>query len=153
MALPVTAQQVPNEGCYARTYSKAHLAENPNQGVASIRMRVFQPSGNPDPLVAMAVTMSNQGQAQTDRVMGQVLMQNLYCQNFSDSYGCGVECDGGWIEITRQSADGLTFRTDHLTIGEREECGGYSNLAEPGSGYTSYRLNAVPAAQCDGLGH
>jgi len=151
-ATPVLAQNVPSSGCYERIYSAAHLANNPNQGVESIRLKIENDPAEPYVGVFVAALMSTQGQARRDNVAGQVLDQGLFCPR-DGSGECFVECDGGSLEITDQSSSSLTFRTGGLRIGDLDGCGGQSSLAEPGGGFTTYRLNAVAPALCEGMGY
>jgi len=150
-ALPALAQNTLEAGCYERIYSAAHLAENPNQGVESIRLEIRDDQPDGYVLVSLAARMSTQGQARRDRVAGQVLEQGLFCPRDGSSE-CYVECDGGGIKITSQSDSSLTFQTGYVVIGDDEDgCGGTSTLVEPGAALTTYRLNAVAPALCEGL--
>lgn len=150
LAGAAAAQEMPREGCYARTYDAAHLSARPNQVVASMLMRVTVE----DDLrfAAMAVTFADQGHAGRDGFGGRTLRQWVDCRK--DSQGrpfCGVECDGGWFTVTRQDAAGLTLRTEHLMIGNTEGCGGAVDLAEVPGQAVSYRLNRVGDADCEGM--
>lgn len=151
IALPAFGQTAPTSGCYERIYSAAHLADNPDQGVESIRLEIRDDPSELYVLVSLAARMSTQGQARTDKVAGQVLEQGLFCPR-DGSAECYVECDGGSIKITEQTSSGLTFQTGYIVIGDDENgCGGTSTLAEPGAAVTTYRLNAVSPSLCEGL--
>lgn len=150
--VPTLVQASPFPGCYERDYGKAHLAENPQQGVAAIRMKISDPNDGYAVAVWTAVTMSAQGQAAADNVQGQVLEQAMFCP--LDNPGkCFVECDGGILEVVSQTKDSLTVRTNYLRIGDLEGCSAVSDLAEPGADWTTYRLNAAPASVCADLGY
>lgn len=145
LAAPVSAQ-VPAPGCYARDYGAAHLAANPAQGVASLRLWVFEETpGNPAAVVS--ARMVDQGQGVAHGVAGQVLTQYAFC----DGGACFVECDGGSFTTSPAANGGLILTTSGFTLGEGggEGCGGHSDLSEGGE--TRYRLAAVPAAVCADL--
>lgn len=150
LAGAAAAQEMPQEGCYARTYDAAHLAAHPDQVVAAMRMRVAVE----DDLrfAAMTVTFADQGHAGRNGFGGRTLRQWVDCRE--DGRGrpfCGVECDGGWFIVTRQDAVGLTFRTDSLMVGDTEGCGGAVDLAEFPGQAVFYRLNRVDDAVCEGM--
>ncbi len=144
------AQEMPREGCYARSYGAAHLNAHPDQVVASMRMRVAVEDGLR--FAAMEVTFADQGHAGRDGFGGRTLRQWVDCRE--DGQGrpfCGVECDGGWFTVTGQDAAGLTLRTEYLMIGDTEGCGGAVDLAEVPGQAVSYRLNRVADADCEGM--
>lgn len=145
LALPAWAQ-VPAPGCYARTYDAAHLAAHPAQGVAALRLWVFDDTPG-SPAVLVSARMADQGQGAADGVGGQVLTQYAYCDPAEGS--CFVECDGGSFATRAAPDGGLTLTTSHFSLGEGEGCGGFSNLSEGGE--TVYRLLSAPVETCADL--
>lgn len=152
--------QVPAPGCYARSYDAAHLAANPAQGVAELRLWVYDETpGNPAAIVA--ARMADQGQGAADGVAGLELRQTAFCDRAEGA--CFVECDGGSLATAPQPDGGLMLTTRHFTIGDSDMCGGTSNLSEGGE--TRYllaaaspevcadlsRLHPIPAAGCWGV--
>ena len=65
LVLPAVAL-AEEEGCYERTYSDAHLAANPTQGVAALRVLFYRSSEYDEFSIAVDVEMSAQGQAARD---------------------------------------------------------------------------------------
>lgn len=148
-ALPAGAQNI--TACYARDYSDAHLAANPAQVVDQMVLAVTDFGS--DINMQIAALISDQGHAKGTPQAGQWLDQGLYCYGkaaVSVGMTCAVECDGGVIEVTKVTTDSLTFRTEYLTIGDNEECGGTMELAEEVGKPTLYRLDKVDAAICEG---
>ncbi len=94
------------------------------------------------------VRLANQGRARAEGLGGAVLAQTAYC--FIDEGGgwsCGVECDGGTMEIGRLKGDTLDLSTRYFLIGDVEGCGAVFDLAE-GAGATTYRLTKAGATTC-----
>lgn len=137
--------QVPENGCYARDYDAGHLARNPAQGVAGLRLWVFD-EGPSARAALVSALMADQGQGARDGVGGMTLTQYAVCDEGEGR--CFVECDGGSFR-SRPVAGGIELVTDFFAMGE-EGCGGYSDLAE-GAGDTVYRLAAVEASLCEAL--
>lgn len=148
LAAPAAAQDLPM-GCFARSYSSAHLAQNPGQNVAAITAW-FRP-GTADsggaPTLRVQARLANQGRARAEGLGGTVLAQTAYCFAENASWVCGVECDGGMMEIGRLKGDTLDLTTRYFLIGDVEGCGGVFDLAE-GAGATTYRLTKAGATTC-----
>lgn len=149
LASPAMAQDLPL-GCFARDYSAAHLSQNPQQNVAALRL-TFRPGTDASggaPTMEVQVRLADQARARAEGLGGAVLSQTAYC--FIDETGgwaCGVECDGGTLEIARLEGDTLDVSTRYFLVGEVEDCGGAFDLAE-GAGATTYRLTKAGATTC-----
>ena len=141
----------PDVGCYDRTYSPEHLAANPAQVVAKMRLLIYVEPTYGETMAAMEVQMANQGHVAKTDVAGQTLRQGLICYTGASGDICAVECDGGSMVVTRQDKSGLTFRTSYLSVGETDSCAGVSDLAEVQGQEVSYRLEAAPMSVCDRL--
>ncbi len=88
LAAPAAAQDLPL-GCFARDYSAAHLAQNPGQNVAAMRLN-FRPGTDASagaPTVRVQVRLANQGRARAEGFGGAVLSQTAYC--FIDETAAG----------------------------------------------------------------
>lgn len=138
----------PDAGCYARSYSPAHLAKTPSQVVERMVMEVRRQGGG-DVVAEMWVLLARQGHALKSGHGGQALHQVLTCWTEAAVPVCGVECDGGLFAVTRQDGQGLTLRTDRLMVGDTDGCGGTVDLAEVPGQAVSYRLNRVAQSVCD----
>ncbi len=152
LALTAPAQAQDLLSCYARNYSDAHLAQNPDQVVQSIVLAFERGAG--DLYVTMAAKIADGGHARGGPLVGQWVDQGLYCyEGEADAVGakCAVECDGGSLEVTKVTGDSLTFRTQYLTVGDTEECGGSIDLAERPGQPVSYKLSKADFKHCEAL--
>lgn len=91
--------------CYARAYSQEHLAQHPKQKVAEIQFRLTYYRHEPD-------DYSPQGQRNyyfevLARLRGQTDMMTSTgeCTSYEGAIFCGVECDGGGVNVTRRPPD------------------------------------------------
>jgi hypothetical protein len=152
LAAPALAQIPPAGSCFVRAYDAAHLARNPQQGVAAIRLRFHAPPpGSSEAAAIVIVRMADQGQGRADGVGGQTLRQIAWCRD-AGKPSCFVECDGGMIALSALADGGLQLATEHFLVGADLGCGEdttYSNLSE--GGRTVYRLVAAPAEACADL--
>lgn len=149
------AEGGPSHGCYARTYSATHLRANPAQVVERmlLRVRPEAPSGPAETVADMSVWAANQGHARSDGVGGERFDGFLFCWQQGKGKGCGIECDGGTLDIEIDDGRTLQFRTDYLMLGSAHDCGGILDLAERPGEIVSYRLERVADAVCtDELG-
>ena len=144
-ALPAAAEMP--LGCFARDYSAEHLAKNPNQHIAALRLNFTRQPGAKEISVDVIGRYGDQGRAKLDRVSGKVFTQLAFC----DSKHCQVECDGGSFTVTSLKGDTLTIRTSYFVLeGGAGGCEGNSDLAELGGGETTYRLTRAVASACKG---
>ncbi|AKS46785.1 hypothetical protein SAMN05444287_1908 [Octadecabacter temperatus] len=142
------ANTIPEVGCFTRIYSADHLASNPNQGVAAMRLLlVHTPEYAASVTAVLDVTMADQGQGRADNVGGHTLSVGLGCL----SMRCHSDGDAGGIDISRQSSDGITFQGSAL-LGDWEQDHLPSSSLSEGTGQpTVYRLNAASAGSCEGM--
>ena len=148
---PATAQTVP-EGCFARDYSAAHLAANPDQIVDWITLRFY-----PDPYedngmqwADITVRMAHQGRALSEGLAGRVLSETG--ANFASPLVFGVDCDGGSFEVIRHDADSLMIETRSVRVatgGCGGEIGETASLAETPGMPTRYLLYRADPARCE----
>ena len=134
-------------GCYERDYSATHLTRHRLQVVDRIVLRIFEQQGA-GKFASMWVKTANQGHVAASGHGGQRFSQFLLCWSDNGVNACSVECDGGRMQVTKQDAKSLTFRTKYLLVGNTEECGGPVDLAEVQNQPVSYRLNRVSDAVC-----
>ena len=73
------------------------------------------------------------------------MYNNFLC--LEGSARCGSPCWGGF-EITAATGDDLDIRTADLEVGQGQDCGGYTNLAERPGEPVTYRLTRAPDAAC-----
>jgi hypothetical protein len=91
--------------CYARIYSQEHLAQHPKQKVAEIQFRLTYYRHEPDDYAPQGqrnyyfeVLVRLRGEKDTMTSMGE-------CTPNGSSIFCGVDCDGGGVEVTRRPPD------------------------------------------------
>lgn len=145
---PAGAQDVA-AGCWARDYSAAHLAANPAQVVAA--MRIVVPKAPRSDGLRVAVTFSQQGHVAGTAMAGRRIAQGMFCLSDAGPLTCGIECDGG-TAVFRPRADGaLDLVTNYLLLGDPEECGGIVDLAEVSGQSVTYRLYPVDPDLCAGM--
>lgn len=150
VAVPVVAEEI-RPGCYTRFYSDAHLRDHPAQVVRSVRMWVGPWMTEVAREAKIEVVPANQGHARGAPWVGARLQQFLICGTESGAAWCQVECDGGGMEVTRQDANGMVFRTRYMVVGNTSECGGVMDMAEVPGAFTSYRLYRVDDSNCSGM--
>ena len=133
--------------CFERHYSSAHLAGQPRQGVAVIRLWLGEETGSGWPAVVEA-QMAHQGQARRDGVMGRVLVQHLWCSDGGAEAVCVALCArDGDLDLSFNDRGRLRLGTARLRLTDRPgDCGGVSDLSE--GGRTVYLLDEAPPRAC-----
>ena len=143
----------PPEGCFARSYSEAHLAQHPAQVVREISIAFGDFAGDDAPWMDVQVEVADQGHAQVTGQGGNTYGQIARC--FADArakagWSCAVECDGGVMRIERLDGDGLLVRLAYFMMNTGDDCGGEVDLAEVPGQEVAYRLDRQPDAHCAG---
>ena len=143
----------PPEGCFARTYSEAHLAKNPKQVVKDISIAFGDFADDVVPWMDVLVEIADQGHAAGRGQGGNTYGQIARCfedQRARTGWSCAVECDGGVMRIDRLDAKSLLVRLEYFWMGSGDDCGGTVDLAEVPGQTVAYRLDRQPAAVCAG---
>lgn len=140
--------------CFARAYDSAHLAAHPDQTVTAMEFRIAYFRWESDDLYPLgqrnyyfALRAKRRGEASELTAMGE-------CTPLGEGIGCGVDCDGGGIRVSRD-VDG-TVLVDlgedgriRMTPGCGDEETGAIDLTS-GKDDRWFRLDPVPGAQCQG---
>ena len=157
-----TAQQFEGE-CWARDYGAAHLAGQPEQTVAKLRVRFRLWEGNR--VADIAATMADNAYTRADDTAGKDYSNVLFCGAHEGGDGwpewlegglmtCQGECDGGFFQVAALAPGALTIRTEGVAVSDGTGCG--STLVAdvvPGDGdsyvLTDYLLESAPPAVCE----
>ena len=139
--------------CYGRTYSKDHLDAHPKQTVTDIKFQltyyrhqpdVGYPKGQRNYYFRMLAKL--RGSSKTYTSLGE-------CSASGSKIFCGVECDGGGVNIrTRPQGKLLVFFGDtdeiRMTGGCDEADEGDSIQLKAGTDDKEFLLNPVAASAC-----
>lgn len=140
--------------CYGRTYSKDHLDAHPKQTVTDVRFQLtyyrhqpdeFYPKGQRNYYFRMMAKLH--GSSKTYTAIGE-------CSASGSNIFCGVECDGGGVNIRSRPEGKLLvfFSGPNAEIRMTEGCDGadesdYIEL-KPGSDDKEFLLNPVSGSAC-----
>ena len=102
--------------CFERTYSKAHLQKHPQQRVSYIAVRHFVPGTAEGRAETLKQYASGEGPYVMEihvrfRGSKQGWSESLSCNREADYLRCGVECDGGDLEIHGRGTGKILIRT------------------------------------------
>ena len=141
--------------CYARVYTQEHLAKHPKQKVTEIGFRLayyrfppdeFYPQGQRN--YYFALTAKRRGNSRLMTARGE-------CGPNGNRIGCGVECDGGGVTVTRRPGDKIL-----VSLGEggwirmTEGCDEEENAVnlEAGEDDREFLLSRLPDSACPPYG-
>jgi hypothetical protein len=138
--------------CFARAYGAAHLAKHPKQTVSSVKFFLtyfrhdpdqYRKDGQRNYYFKLEVTQRNRPN-KTLSVVGD-------CFPGNDAIHCGVECDGGGIQVKWRDQP-KTILVDLAATGRirLDNCGGEENSVEltPGADDRTFLLTRTSAAAC-----
>ncbi len=139
----VTAEELPL-GCYANTYSKAHLAKHQGQRITSFKM-----------LIVDARKMENAQDAfhaefeVTLRGLGKTKWGDFgLCNGKPGTWKCNIECDGGGFELA-EDAKGLSIINSRgFRVTKDGGCGEVTDYIEAQPGNRRFRLSKAKLSAC-----
>jgi hypothetical protein len=140
--------------CYARRYSKDHLEAHPKQKVSEIRFQLAYHKHQPDADYPngmrnyyFRLIAKLRGSSRTYSTTGE-------CSASGSNIFCGVECDGGGVNIrARQPNKLLVFFGDSDEIRMADGCDeGDSLQLKAGADDKEFLLSAVPQDACPPYG-
>ncbi|WP_322866542.1 hypothetical protein U5922_010305 [Aquicoccus sp. G2-2] len=164
LAMPVAAapDTLPS-GCYARSYSIAHLVAHPDQVVARMTLDFnYEPSLDIDgvakgtPGVGVGVVLANQGHVarkselreEFPNGMGwQAMETGLTCAVEGNAVRCDTGCGAGGFEVLQADDEAITIRTSGLEVGQGQACGGFTNITERPGVPVTFRLRRVTCGE------
>jgi hypothetical protein len=162
--MPVAAApDVLLSGCYARSYSVAHLMAHPDQVVARIALDFdYDTSRDIDgvqkgtPGVAVNVVLANQGHVASKTELAdefphgmgwQQMYSALTCAVAENTLHCDSGCGAGGFDVVQFDAKEITIRTSGLEVGQGQACGGFTDIIEQPGVPVTYRLPHVTCGQ------
>ncbi|PRY26027.1 hypothetical protein CLV78_101120 [Aliiruegeria haliotis] len=140
------------EGCYARVYSDAHLAEAPRQSVVAVTaLSEPRQAGEERDRLFLRVLFRYEGTGGENVEAGVWYRQEVFCKEdwehprsaWMQPGGtlCSAECDGGRVQLTRRADGRIDLRTAGLhVVRPGAECEGNSRLASEGRDSATFRL-------------
>jgi hypothetical protein len=160
-------ETIPEPGCYARTFDPVHLAAHPEQVVAGMRLNFVRADGSegmnaaPGSVVAfLDVVLADQGHVARERAPedgfpdgfgGQPMYAALLCPG--QGMTCGSECMGvaqdTGFAVTGSDGQTLTISTRSLPVGQGQDCGGFTDIAEVPGELTTFALDRVADTVCE----
>lgn len=135
------------QSCFSRSYSKAHLAANPDQTVETLSIR-FEGPARDGPSTGEWGDVTVYFKADPRKYI-----QTLYCSTYDGARHCGVECDGGSAALRWINADTLLLKTSGFIVSGG--CDGDGEITrmvkDTGAASTTFRLNRVAMTACPPL--
>jgi hypothetical protein len=152
------------QACFVRTYDADHLKRHPKQKVTELILSIRYVTLGEDEAVIVATEGGGTEKRYFDydftlaaktKAHDRTLYASGDCAS-AEGIGCGVECDGGGIEIEPIAGDkdSILMRFSEsgyirMTLGCRDE----ENSVElkPGEDDKVFKLTKAPAAICDAM--
>jgi predicted nucleic acid-binding Zn ribbon protein len=139
IALPAHAQVILPGSCYLRQYTRAHLAEHPDQTVTMIALGPETGAEEADaPILRLMVAV---------RGDGEFYRATAYCDGWGRRMDCMLEGDAGGftLEPARDGAVRMTLARYGITF---EGSGGFVTLEGDRGDDRVFLIPAVPADAC-----
>ena len=141
--------------CFARRYDAAHLRQHPQQKVTAMKLLVSAQMVPEDQALNYSFALGvkfrdRQGNFDTMGSCGHPTAE----QESADKLvlGCGVDCDGGGLQIEMANADkSVIVRLDRVAIWNNDKPDDERDSLEAGADDKAFRLDRVAMDECKSL--
>ena len=133
--------------CFKRVYDARHLATHPQQNVTTMLMLLTvdkQQDARDSYIARMGVTF--RGKAPRFEVNG-------YCSAADGALNCGVECDGGQIDVAIRDANSVRVTIPHGARVSRADSGAEVTGRTFGQDDKVFRLDRTKVTDCLPVAH
>lgn len=149
------------QACYARTYDPDHLKQHPKQKVTELILFIRYITLGEDEAVILATEDGGTEKRYFDydfTLAAKVKDRTgtLYASGdcaSAEGIGCGVDCDGGGIEIEPMAGQDVTILVRLERIRMTQGCGGEESAVdlEAGQDDKVFKLSKAPPALCKSM--
>ncbi len=109
--------------CFVRRYDASHLARHPRQKVSAMKLLVRAENAPEDKTVNYSFRLGfkyrhRAGNFDSSGYCSHIVAENSGCEI---RFGCGVDCEGGGIEVAMKDDESALIRLERIRIWERNK--------------------------------
>lgn len=141
--------------CFTRRYDAAHLVRHPQQKVTAMKLLVSAETVPEDPALNYSFSLGvnfrdRKGNFATSGSCGHPTAEQEGADKLA--LGCGVDCDGGGVQIEMANADkSVIVRLEHVAIWNNEKPDDERTSFNAGTDDKAFRLDRVSLDECKSL--
>jgi len=109
--------------CFVRRYDAGHLAQHPKQKVSAMKLLVTAEDAPEDKTVNYSFRLVFKYRHRAGNFDSSGFCSHIVAENTGDEIrlGCGVDCEGGGIEVAMKDDKPVLIRLERIRIWERNK--------------------------------
>ena len=109
--------------CFVRRYDASHLAQHPRQKITAMKLLVTAEEAPADKIVSYSFRLGFKYRHRAGNFESSGSCNHIAAENGGSEIrlGCGVDCEGGGIEVAMKDARSALIRLERIRIWERNK--------------------------------
>src|SRR6266702_358144 len=109
--------------CFVRRYDASHLAEHPKQKVSAMKLLVTAESPPEEKTTNYSFRVGVQFRHRPGQFDSSGYCNHVVAEDKGNEirYGCGIDCDGGGIDVAMKDDKSAIIRLERITVWERNK--------------------------------
>jgi len=140
--------------CFVRRYDAGHLAQHPKQKVSAMKLLVTAEDAPEDKTVNYSFRLGFKYRHRTGNFDSSGYCSHIVTDNTGGEIrlGCGVDCEGGGIEVAMKDDKSALIRLERIRIWERNKAADdASNDLVAGADDKIFRVDRADLHECSEL--
>lgn len=140
--------------CFGRRYDATHLAQHPKQKVSAMMLLVTAEDAPEDKTVNYSFRLGFKYRHRTGNFDSSGFCSHIVAENTGGEIrlGCGVDCEGGGIEVAMKDEKSALIRLERIRIWERNKADDdASNDLVAGADDKIFRVDRADLHECSEL--
>jgi hypothetical protein len=140
--------------CFVRRYDASHLAQHPKQKVSAMKLLVTAEDAPEDKTVNYSFRLGFKYRHRAGNFDSSGFCSHIVAENSGSEIrlGCGVDCEGGGIEVAMKDDKSALIRLERIRIWERNKPDDEaSNDLVAGADDKIFRVDRVDLHECSEL--
>ncbi|KRR08901.1 hypothetical protein CQ12_07965 [Bradyrhizobium jicamae] len=140
--------------CFVRRYDASHLAQHPRQKVSAMKLLLTAEEAPEDKIVNYSFRLGFKYRHRAGNFDSSGSCNHIVAENSGGEIrlGCGVDCEGGGIEVAMKDARSALIRLERIRIWERNKANDdASDDLVGGADDKTFRVDRADLHECSEL--
>jgi hypothetical protein len=140
--------------CFVRRYDASHLAQHPKQKVSAMKLLVTAEDAPEDQTVNYSFRLGFKYRHRAGNFDSSGFCSHIVAENTGGEIrlGCGIDCEGGGIEVAMKDDRSALIRLEGISIWERNKADDEaSNDLVAGADDKTFRVDRADLHECSEL--
>jgi hypothetical protein len=136
--------------CFVRRYDASHLAQHPRQKVSAMKLLVTAENPSEEETTNYSFRLGVQYRHRPGKFDSSGSCGHVVAEDNGDEIrlGCGVDCDGGGIDVAMKDDKSAVIRLERVTLWQRNKPDDDSHDFEAGADDKIFRVDRVDPREC-----